>query len=515
MRNRAERENTARRAWFPHPPAAADPDRWRHRRADVLRDAAGGAAAGPAALSPARAATYTALLGALNADPAYALAARAELTAGFAERYAADETLRRYADAVLDAIESAPRHRHVLVAPTCGSSRRAVELGRATEAGCAHPREPRVRAAGGHPHHRLHDLSHEHLPAQVHRHRADGRGHTQPVRGQRLPQPAGSSRGGRQLRSTTSWLRLLADWPSIQRVADQPPGFGDGAASLAALDAQVDAARADGMEIVLVPYRYPRWSNGTDNLPPDRPECEHRAWDRHARLSQYLDFIAGNRPPHTWKPLEYGLPLDGFKPGSRWATYVEWVWDRYAGEVGAFEVVNEPNLQIWPQRTTIETDDWTARWGSEGTTLSITPAVADMMVTMDAIARRRPDGPPLLAPVHLGQRRRHGSAPYDHLAHASARAVGRPVHGVAARATRATRFQGRRPLDLVHPQLRRRRTQAAPRRLPAPGLGPRRLERAPPGRRPGGLEHRRRVPPRLDQHALRQFGTAPDPRSAP
>ncbi len=71
---------------------------------------AGGAAADPAALSPARAATYTALLDALNADPAYALAARAELTAGFAERYAADETLRRYADAVLDAIESAPRH---------------------------------------------------------------------------------------------------------------------------------------------------------------------------------------------------------------------------------------------------------------------------------------------------------------------------------------------------------------------------------------------------------------------
>ncbi len=176
------------------------------------------------------------------------------------------------------------------------------------------------------------------------------------------------------LRSTTSWLRLLADWPSIQRVADQPPGFGDGAASLAALDAQVDAARADGMEIVLVPYRYPRWSNGTDNLPPDRPEYEHRAWDRHARLSQYLDFIAGNRPPQTWKPLEYGLPLDGFRPGQP-------VGDATSSGCGTGTQARSahsrsstsPICRSGRSGPQIETDDWTARWGSEGTTLSITP----------------------------------------------------------------------------------------------------------------------------------------------
>ena len=47
-----------------------------------------GAAADPAALSPARAATYAALLDALNADPAYSLGRRDQLVAGFAERYA-------------------------------------------------------------------------------------------------------------------------------------------------------------------------------------------------------------------------------------------------------------------------------------------------------------------------------------------------------------------------------------------------------------------------------------------
>lgn len=67
------------------------------------------AATDPAALSPARAVTYAALLDALNADPSYSLAGRDRLAAGFADRYAGDESLRRYADVVLDAMERTPR----------------------------------------------------------------------------------------------------------------------------------------------------------------------------------------------------------------------------------------------------------------------------------------------------------------------------------------------------------------------------------------------------------------------
>jgi hypothetical protein len=68
-----------------------------------------GATASPAALSPVRAATYAALLDAIDADPAYALLGRDQLVSGFANTYATDESLRRYADAVLDAIDHAPR----------------------------------------------------------------------------------------------------------------------------------------------------------------------------------------------------------------------------------------------------------------------------------------------------------------------------------------------------------------------------------------------------------------------
>jgi hypothetical protein len=73
--------------------------------------------AADAGLSSRRAATYRALLDAIDADPAYALAGRDQLVASFSSRYAADEGLRRYADAVLDAIddgfsELAPRAAH-------------------------------------------------------------------------------------------------------------------------------------------------------------------------------------------------------------------------------------------------------------------------------------------------------------------------------------------------------------------------------------------------------------------
>ena len=71
---------------------------------------AAGAVAEPAALNATRAATFGALLDAISADPAYALADRDALAAAFERAYTAgDESLRLYADSVLDAIERAPR----------------------------------------------------------------------------------------------------------------------------------------------------------------------------------------------------------------------------------------------------------------------------------------------------------------------------------------------------------------------------------------------------------------------
>jgi hypothetical protein len=201
------------------------------------------------------------------------------------------------------------------------------------------------------------------------------------------------------LRATTSWARFWADWPSLQRVAGQPPGFGDAAASLAALDRQIDAALADGMKIIMLPYRYPKWANETDTLVfGSEQDSAFFPQDRVTRLAQYLDWRAGLRARPGYKTYEYRMPPKGFGPGQAWSEFVTWLWDRYADRIAAFEVVNEPNGQLWPQRSTVDTDDINVRWGTEGSDLLTAPAVAEMMETVDALARSHPNPPLLLAP---------------------------------------------------------------------------------------------------------------------
>jgi hypothetical protein len=143
-----------------------------------------------------------------------------------------------------------------------------------------------------------------------------------------------------QLIARTTHLRLWVDWTFVQPHGDH--GLGDpanpGAPVLASIDAQVDAAVADGLQVILLPWRYPRWVN-------------HNA----AR--------DGTRSP------EWRLPDSGHGPYSPWADFVEALWDRYAGRMSCFEVINEPNLQMWPQ------DD-------------IAERVAWMISTVDEIARR-------------------------------------------------------------------------------------------------------------------------------
>jgi hypothetical protein len=145
-------------------------------------------------------------------------------------------------------------------------------------------------------------------------------------------------------------LRLWVDWTFVQPrgdlALDDPanPGMGN----LVSLDAQVDAAVADGLQVILVPWRYPRWVN--HNAERD-----------------------GTKSP------EWRLPDSGHGPYSPWARFVEALWRRYAGRMSCFEVVNEPNLQLWPQD-------------------GIAERVAWMIATVDGIARRHGNAATCLAP---------------------------------------------------------------------------------------------------------------------
>ena len=148
----------------------------------------------------------------------------------------------------------------------------------------------------------------------------------------------------------TTHVRFWVDWPFVQpdrAFAVEHPA-NPGRPHLEALDAQVDAVLADGLEPILMPYRYPRWVNHTTAT------------------------FHGKSP-------EWRMPLSGHGADSPWARFVESLWLRYSCRMSCFEVVNEPNLQIWPQDGVAE-------------------RVAEMIVTVDAIARRHDVPVTCLAP---------------------------------------------------------------------------------------------------------------------
>ena len=155
---------------------------------------------------------------------------------------------------------------------------------------------------------------------------------------------------GPPLIARATHVRFWVDWPFVQPdgaiALDDPAN--PGLPHLHALDAQVDAAVADGLHVILMPYRYPRWVN-------------HTAVHFHGRSP------------------EWRMPRSGHGPGSPWARFVESIWLRYSCRMSCFEVVNEPNLQIWPQTRVAE-------------------RVAEMITTVDAIARRHEQRVTCLAP---------------------------------------------------------------------------------------------------------------------
>jgi hypothetical protein len=172
----------------------------------------------------------------------------------------------------------------------------------------------------------------------------------------------------------TTWVRLWADWALLQPEAGRTPHRGSGARVLAALDAQIDAAHADGRKVMLTTWRYPRWVNGTASLDAAQ-EARHRLPDR----------LKPGRDPARRKEIEFGVP-DDLSPRGPWGRWIEYLVARYAGRIDALEIVNEPNLQLWPQR-------------SPDGALTIDAAVAAMMQTAATVAARHPRAPLLVAPA--------------------------------------------------------------------------------------------------------------------
>ena len=111
------------------------------------------------------------------------------------------------------------------------------------------------------------------------------------------------------LRDTgTRWVRLWADWPTLEPAAGRLD-----ATKLQALDAQIAAARADGLKVILTIYRFPTWANGTAALTADQLTLDDS--DPQPAVGQRAGAMLARRPTTDDDHVEVTHPRDLPLPG--------------------------------------------------------------------------------------------------------------------------------------------------------------------------------------------------------
>lgn len=176
-------------------------------------------------------------------------------------------------------------------------------------------------------------------------------------------------------------------WSRLDSTSNDHPvcGTGCGFRYIRAVDAQIAAARAAGLNVVLVTWHFPRWSNGTEGLPAD--------WAREDRGT-------ATTPVERLKPMEFRIPVGQLGRTGYYGRWIDWLIGRYAryGRKLALEVMNEPNHQLWPQQGPSTTGDPYGRGP-----VVIDDYVAEMMETARAVSAARGD-PLMLAGPGLADR---------------------------------------------------------------------------------------------------------------
>jgi len=148
------------------------------------------------------------------------------------------------------------------------------------------------------------------------------------------------------------WVKIWIRWDKAQLFpphqvplsqldtsANHAPGYGSGGGYLyiQAIDDQVARARAAGLNVILQSWLFPRWSNGTEGKPAD--------WARPDRGS-------ASTPVANLKAMEHRVPIGQLGTGGYWGQWIGWLMSRYGryGRNLVLDVMNEPNLQMWPQQ---------------------------------------------------------------------------------------------------------------------------------------------------------------------
>jgi hypothetical protein len=206
--------------------------------------------------------------------------------------------------------------------------------------------------------------------------------------------PPGVSEGF--LATRTPWVRMWADWPTLQPDPARPPDEQEGVAGerWRSLVEQLRTARADGRRIILTPYRFTQWSNGTDHLVLGTEE---------ERMFELADRTTSASPGgiDRRRSLVFRLPPDR-GPAGPWGRWIAFLMDAFGGDapragvtVDAIELVNEPNIQVFPMMGPSTSDN---PFSSAGAELTVHRAVADLFVTARELNAERGDPFVLLGP---------------------------------------------------------------------------------------------------------------------
>lgn len=185
----------------------------------------------------------------------------------------------------------------------------------------------------------------------------------------------------RYVRLWAPWNQIFPNAAGIDGSGTLIPGLGpgegvnaSGLAPLQRLDEEIAWACRDGVNVILTPYQFPWWSNGTAGINANtEQDYRHQPYDRTSQIAWTNDilnagFPSSLRPGVVWKPLQFKLPTGGFGVDSQWGRWINWLYQRYSptnpgrprinvggtwtyATLHGLEVSNEPNGQLWPQRT--------------------------------------------------------------------------------------------------------------------------------------------------------------------
>jgi hypothetical protein len=363
--------------------------------------AGGGVHRATTALDPRRAAAFRRLVGVLHGapDPRFARRPARAATAAFAAWYAGqDSASARTPTPSWTAWPPAPRR----PARTSGGPlhRRTPPSSPPRWRSRPSPATRRPTRTSGPPSRRS-GSPHEDAAADR-RPRAGRRHPSRLLRGPALPrQPRPPRRDADGLGAAVGRLAEPAARRSDRDRGPANPGL----FRLHALDEQIAAACAAGLRVVVMPYRFPcgrtgrpsspRCATRTPRSPTPRPTASPPR--RGAATSR-------GRDPAQYNPsrraLEFRIPDEGVGDGTAWAGFLEFLYARYhlgqeaSGRyVHGFELVNEPNFQLWPQRAPSPTDDPFATGP-----LTVQHTMAQYMAGAQAVAARHGDTTMLFAP---------------------------------------------------------------------------------------------------------------------